>query len=447
MDRLRLRLALWLLPVMVLALAPALPAAQVVPPEGMLRAYVDTPDATYSWERGPERRSAVARESDLLLTSQVWRGITWRHLVRVFKPAQVAHPGWMVLIISGGDGPARTGQPEHGDEFARRLVATAGVPVAVLYRVPNQPLFGNLYEDEIISYTFAQFMQTRDRTWPLLFPMVKSAVRAMDALQAYARQEWRRPVTSFVVTGCSKRGWTTWLTGAYDRGRRVKAIAPMVIDLLNMTKQFPHQVQMWGTHSEEISEYSSKGLTEILTTPQGRRLVTAVDPYTQRRLLTMPKLLVFGSNDPYWATDALNFYWADLLGPKSLMYCPNTGHEVESDAIGRVTATLGAFVTTVAQGQSMPTLSWSRAVKGDQVTLALLAPQATGARAWVVTADNLDFRPQKWEPMPLRPAPGGLFVAHLKRPADRNLAVFGEADFRRGGGTYHLSTQNIIAAK
>src|SRR2546430_657604 len=120
--------------------------------------------------------------------------------------------------------------------------------------------------------------------------MVKSTVRAIDSLQAFAAHEKLAPIKRFIVTGASKRGWTTWLTATVDA--RVKAIIPMVYDNLDLQAQMPHQLQTWGQYSEQIQDYTRRGIQAKMGTTEGRRLTAMVDPYTFRRSLAMPKLIV-----------------------------------------------------------------------------------------------------------------------------------------------------------
>ena len=57
--------------------------------------------------------------------------------------------------------------------------------------------------------------------------MTKAAVRAMDTITAFCKSQPAASVAveKFVVSGGSKRGWTTWTTAAVDH--RVVAIVPV----------------------------------------------------------------------------------------------------------------------------------------------------------------------------------------------------------------------------
>ena len=112
--------------------------------------------------------------------------------------------------------------------------------MAELGTVPNQPLFftdskdKGRSEDDLIAYTRVKYMATHDPNWLVRLAMVKSGVRAMDAMQEFLASDagGKLKIDKFVVAGGSKRGWTTWLVGVVDP--RVVAIVPMVIDALEL---------------------------------------------------------------------------------------------------------------------------------------------------------------------------------------------------------------------
>jgi len=423
--------------------APARSQAQPLAPDQMLLHYVNAPDSTYKWEKGPVGEAAGVKTYDILLTSQTWRDTKWQHLLRIYAPADTQYPGWMTLFIVGGSGAPEPGRHGEDDLLGATFARAMRAPVAMLSLVPNQPLFGNLVEDQIISHTFRQYIRDGDPTWPLLFPMTKSALRAMDALQAYAKQELGRDIGNFMVMGASKRGWTTWLSAVADP-KRVKIIAPMVIDTLDFQAQFAYEKKLWGHYTEEIVDYTSKGLTEVFNEPRGRAVWDSVDPYTFRKKLTLPKLLVLGSNDPYWPTGALNIYWNGLVGPKYILYAPNSGHGLDDRE--RVFKTVGAFFRTEAAHRAMPKITWDAKQRGSALTMTITAAQATGARAWVVESDDLDFRPHKWSSVPMT-GKDGVFTVTVRRPEGKNIAAYGEADFEADGQPYTLSTQMTIVKK
>jgi PhoPQ-activated pathogenicity-related protein len=416
----------------VAALAVALLAGGT---EGQLIEYVRQEDGAFQWRVESKFDANMCTVYDLHLVSQEWKGIKWEHQLLVYEPKQMKYKDVALLFISGG----RTGRKANPAEMAvaMMLAQLCQARCALLRQVPNQPLFNNLFEDAAIAETFLRFMDTEDGRWPLLLPMTKSAVRAMDAVQQLAKRSGGE-VKRFVVTGASKRGWTTWLTAAADS--RVAAIAPMVIDVLNINKQLPHQLEVWGKYSEQINDYVETGLVEQLDTPRGRKLLSIVDPYSHRERIKQPKFIIIGTNDRYWTLDALDIYWNDLLGPKYVIYVPNAGHGLDENRHYAVNG-VAALVRHVGSGQALPELSWSWQSGSEGLTLTVRSnPAAKEAWFWTASTPTRDFRQSHWRKRPMQRSGDG-WIGQLARPEKGRVAALGDLVFEIDGLRYHLSTQ------
>jgi PhoPQ-activated pathogenicity-related protein len=406
----------------------------VIQPDDLSK-YVGKPDSAAQWEWHDESRGEHGTLYDLGLVSQVWQGITWKHRLQICVPTTGAYPDTALLWISSHVGDRA--DPELIQTYAEET----GTVCACLYDIPNQPLFNDLYEDAIIAYTFVQYLDTDDVEWPLLFPMVKSVVRAMDVIQEMLPQAGYSAPQRFVVGGASKRGWTTWLTAATDS--RVAGIFPMVYDNLNLFAQMPHQVKSFGEYSEQIGDYTEYDLPAKINSERGYHLTLAIDPYTYRALLTMPKLIINGANDRYWPTDALNLYWPDLTPPKSVLYVPNSGHSLED--FQRVYNTSTAFIRAVAAGGHLPSVEGTFTPTEETIALSLASQlPARSGRLWIARSPTRDFRNAPWESVPLR-AEADHLIGEVETPSEGCMALFGEADFVQEDRPFTLSTQTYLA--
>jgi PhoPQ-activated pathogenicity-related protein len=424
-----------------LAVAAMLASVWTGPAQAGLDEYVKRPDPSFAWSRVATKPLAGTTVHHFKLTSQTWKGIAWTHNLSIIEPPDIAYPDAALLLIVGG----KTGDEPKGGDLATglalakvcRVAKVCRARVAVLPQVPNQPLLGGKSEDTLIAETFVRYLETKDEDWPLLFPMVKSAVRAMDAVQAFAR-EGGKPVEQFVVTGASKRGWTTWLTGAVDP--RVKAIAPMVIPTLDMDAQNRHQLENFGgKFSEQIHDYTERGLTERRDDPESVRLRSMIDPYSYRDRLALPKLQINGTNDPYWTLDSMNLYWPQLTGPKWVVYLPNAGHGLEQHREYAING-IGAVFRHAIGGRLFPQLSWKHGDQEGKLRLSIESdPPPKEVLIWTARSETLDFRKSPWSSLPF-PA-GGTMVIDAVRPASGNLAFFADLAYEIDGLPYHLSTQ------
>ncbi|MCI0359007.1 MAG: PhoPQ-activated pathogenicity-related family protein, partial [Planctomycetaceae bacterium] len=403
---------------LLLVLTPLAAAREAA--TGPLAEYVAAKDDSYRWVKRSEGSVATCKYVELTLTSQTWKGTVWKHQLFLVRPSQVsADARHALLLIGGGSWREELADPKTqiklpGEAQVLALVAEQmKMPVAILLHVPQQPLFDGKKEDEIIALTFREFLKTGDDDWPLLLPMVKSAVRAMDATQEATKKEWGLDVATFTITGASKRGWTTWLTGAVDD--RAVAIAPMVIDMLNMTEHTKLQKASFeGKSSDEISEY--EGLDRQIDSDRGVALRKMVDPWEYRQRLTQPKLVILGTNDRYWPLDACNLYWNDLQGEKYLIYVPNNGHGLPDRS--RIVAGLGALNRRIITGKPLPKLAWEYNGGPDVVSLNVTADvKPSRVRVWTAKAPKRDFRDSPWTSTDAA-AKGDAFIYDLAAPGE-----------------------------
>lgn len=420
--------------------APEVPTS-TIPHE--LDDYIARPEAAYKWEKIaplPENEGSISgdptkdlllnglaqgtKTQNLRLTSLQWQGGTWTHRLQIVKPAKMLYPDRALLIINYGEG-----SPEE-EMIAKVAANTNGAPAAILYGVPNQPLFG-LKEDALIAHTFVKYLETGDADWPLLFPMTKSAVKAMDAIGEFSEKEWGRKIDKFVVSGASKRGWTTWLTAAADK--RVVGLVPMVYNNLNLARQMPHQLESWGAYSRSISDYTEQNLPAALQTPKGQYLSALVDPWTYRERLTIPKLIINSTNDSYWPLDALNLYRKDLPGETDVFYAPNAGHAMGGQEL-RIFGAASGWFRLLAAGKSVPQIRLTGSDDGKiKVGIQNGDLKIANARLWVARSATRDFRKSEWKSQKLKLSGDGethIGAAQIEKgAADLPFtAVFAEAD-------------------
>ena len=396
--------------------------------------YVERKNGTFKWEKVWEGELPTGVTAyEIKLTSQIWQDIVWEHRLKVIKPLELENPSLTLMLITG------SGSGNEELLYGADMAVNMGSLVVILHDVPNQPLFGGLTEDELISYTFQKFLETEDEDFPLLFPMTKSVVKAMDAIQQFSKKELNVDVSGFMVGGASKRGWTTWFSAAVDE--RVKAIFPMVYDNLWLSKQMKHQIEVWGKYSEQISDYSEKNLPQILETEEGNELGGLVDPFTYKDKISVPKFITIGTNDRYWPLDALNLYYDDLIGEKYIYYAPNSGHGLENSLV-QVISNAVAFHLKTAGKLEFPKFSWECKEDGDFIEFSILPDpkvKPKSAYVWTATSKTRDFRDVTWQKA-VTTLNDSKYVYKVKKPDEGYFALFGETGYQQKGKRFFLST-------
>jgi PhoPQ-activated pathogenicity-related protein len=417
----------------------ALPAAADTPPKKTpLDDYLARPDPTYAWKLVKTIPGDGVTSYVLDLKSQTWRSTpevdrpVWQHWLTITRPKKV-NSDIAFLSIGGGrnGGQAPTAAPGDAIERARRT----GTVVVTLGQVPNQPLVFNKdgkgrSEDDLLAYCHIKFVETGDPTWVARLPMVKSAVKAMDAATEFlaSAEGGKVAIKQFVVAGGSKRGWTTWLTGAVDP--RVKAIVPVVIDVVNVRPSMMNHYAAYGFWAPAIGNYSVQHrVMDRWDSPRMAELNKIEDPYFYLDRLTLPKYVVNAAGDQFFTPDSSRFYFDDLKGPKYLRYVPNGDHSLRgTDAATSILA----FYRAIVAGSPLPKFRWTMEKDGSITVKAETRPREVNL--WQATNPKArDFRlltiGKAYTSSPLRPDDKGVYVGRVRKPESGWTAFFVELVF------------------
>ncbi|MDR2115218.1 MAG: PhoPQ-activated pathogenicity-related family protein [Planctomycetaceae bacterium] len=404
-----------------------------------LENYLAKPDHSFRWEIVEKTENHNEKSYLLEMTSQIWHDIPWKHYLFIVIPNKLDYSDHAALYITG----KRIGnKPNEKDKLLARSMAEAcGMPLGTLFQVPNQPLLGNFSEDALVGETLLKTLETQDTTWLLLFPMAKSAIRALDAMQQALKQEQQLNIKGFIVTGASKRGWTTWLA-AVSKDQRIIAIAPIVINNLNIRKQMEYQIETWGDFTPSIKDYTERNLIRKDDNDFSefkQRLWKIIDPHSYLDELTLPKLLVHATNDPYWTVDATKHYWDDIIGVKYLSTLPNAGHGLDHQ-LPKAIMTIAVFARYAANGEEWPQMDWELQEQDSQYTVTLKTEIPDyRIKIWSAVSETKDFRQAKWTSKSVSNDLSETII--IAKPAAGHIAFYVEIESKYYGLPFSLTTQ------
>lgn len=347
-------------------------------PVNPFEAYLTDVHPAYSYElqntiKGDNYTAYILRMiSQEWLTNELVNETEWWHWLTIVVPDQVDHSTGFLWI---GGGTKDDSLPQSVNPLVLNAALATNSITADLHNIPFQPLvflnderMNERFEDEIIAYGWRKFLEggamDEDAEWLSRLPMTAAAMRAMDTVSDFLQNQQELTVNEFVISGASKRGWTTWTTGIFDE--RVAAIAPVVIDLLNISPSFQHHWQAYGEWSPAIEEYEDEKIMNWQYSDEYSRMLELIDPYSYPDSLDMPKYVINAASDEFFLPDSWQFYWSDLPDQKNLRYIPNAGHSLEeTDAAESLTA----WYNSILKDEPLPAFEWTADTTGFQIQL------------------------------------------------------------------------------
>ena len=369
-----------------------------------LDVYVQKSEPKYSWyDTGVvvDKMLFGSTAHMLNVTSLEWldtaravgpNGAIWSHQVMVVIPKKLTIHNMSTVVLTGGcneghgngTGPS---PPDASDEYltvADNIAYQTGGIAVVVYQIPNchyhfpsDPTNKRRSEDALIAWAWYEYVNDpkHDPEWLPRLPMAKAGFQCMKAVEEYLQQKKIANPKGWLVSGASKRGWTSWMVGAttpFEGLPLVIGIAPLVPIVPNLVAEVHRQWMSYDGFTFAFTDYAAVNFTQIIDGPEFASALKIIDPmYYGERLSQVPKVVVLSSDDEFMQFDWSDIWYDSLTGEKHLLIAPNSEHSLAT-GIPEVLACLSAFYKSLAEGVTeRPTFDYQYNQTNGAITVTI----------------------------------------------------------------------------
>uniref|UniRef100_A0A0B6ZR36 Uncharacterized protein n=1 Tax=Arion vulgaris TaxID=1028688 RepID=A0A0B6ZR36_9EUPU len=369
-----------------------------------LQDYVDKRDTNNGYTLINSFNSSSTTVYVYTFTSVKWpsgkKGDVWSHFLVIVVPSTITYKDSVFLWIHNGS--RSDGVPSLRDFYVNLLVQGSVVTNAIyaaITGVPNQPLsYTNNTpnnEDQEQAASYSNFLEGYGTNYEKLihFPMVKSVIRAMDAVTDIVKGLVGNEVKKFALGGNVRRGWVAYLVAAIDI--RVNLLVPLSMNVVGLLESLTHHQQSYGGMSYILSPYVVAKIIEWVGTDPMNRLVQVLDPLAYKSNLGVTKYMIFAAGDAYSPPDGTINYFQKLPGNNYLNIIENDDHTL-SCHVAEIGLQIIAFHLNFLSGKPLPTITWTKTQSGNCANLSVnTSSKPTDVRVFYADtpdATRRDFR-------------------------------------------------------
>ncbi len=269
-----------------------------------------------------------------------WGGSTWTHTMIYLEPQPPRSN--LALLTAGGFGP----NPNATFRYIVRFSLASGVPVAIITKVPNTP--PGMDESLLLALSNVRALKTGDLRLSLLYPMAQAYIKAASLVEKLAPH----PPSGFVISGGSKRGWTTWIVARHDP--RVVALIPRSFNVADIALVKEAQLDAYGELRGGSKFFrSAAGEGNLTSLPGYHGFLQEYNPVSWiNEVKDKPILVIMGTNDELFPP-GLEATYIHLHPNIHVAYLPNASH-TGVHGLEETWATIFSFIKHIEEERPWP---------------------------------------------------------------------------------------------